>query len=825
MSGPTRILYVDDSAFDRDLVRDALEKEHGGFVLTEAASPDEFEALLATGTFDLVLSDFHILGFSGLQVMEAVRAKDPRLPVIIVTGTGSEEIAVEAMKQGAADYVLKTPRHIQRLPQAIYATLERKRLQDEHDFALQMLYEREERFRSIIENSSDGIFLLNEAATVLYASPAATSILGYPAQELVGMNGLTLLHPDDLPAATQLFVEIMQFPGVNFTAQYRMKHQDGSMRWVEGMGINLLDKPSVGAVISNFRDVTARKEAELVLQQTQAAEREQRILAEALRDTAAALAGTVDLPAVMNLILDTVGKVVPHDAASIMLMDGDHARVAYAHGYAPPLMDFFKTHDFSNDNYSTIRQMAETGAPVLVYDTLLDKNWTAMDVPGAEFLRSYAGVPIRVHGQIMGYLNLDSTEPGHFTQTHAEQLQTFANQAAVAIENAQLYEEIRGQAAGLEQRVTERTSELNRALERVEAILNSSNDAILLTSLEGVIHQTNPAFDTMFACNADDYFGVPLSNMVQPDDVPHLQATLQQAREQSVAALEVELRRKDGAMFHAEVSFAPISASTSIAANLVCVLRDISVRKEADAALRRALQHERDVNMMRARFTSMVSHEFRTPLSAITMIASTLTNYDDRFTPDDRRHRLDKIVQQVDLMVSLLEEVLTVGLLHSGKLEFKPKEVNLRDHLHDLVMQIATAHAAESRVHFVSDTDNTSALVDASLMRLIINNLITNAIKYAPGESPITVELMGQGDVATLRIRDEGIGIPREDLEKLFEPFRRASNVGNITGTGLGLSIVKQAVEMHGGTIRCESELNRGTTFFVELPTLAKQAE
>ncbi|MBI5964584.1 MAG: response regulator [Chloroflexi bacterium] len=131
MSSSIRILYVDDSSLDRELVCDTLEKENGGFEVVVAASRADFETALANGEFDLILSDFNILGFEGLQVLEAVHLKDANLPVVIVTGTGSEEIAVEAMKRGAADYVIKTPSHIQRLPQTIHAALERKHLQEE----------------------------------------------------------------------------------------------------------------------------------------------------------------------------------------------------------------------------------------------------------------------------------------------------------------------------------------------------------------------------------------------------------------------------------------------------------------------------------------------------------------------------------------------------------------------------------------------------------------------------------------------------------------------------------------------------------------------
>lgn len=135
MNNPIRILYVDDYPLDRELVLDALEKEHGGFKVTLATSRADFETAIADETFDLILSDFNILGFEGLQVLDAVHARDPDLPVIIVTGTGSEEIAVEAMRRGAADYVIKTPRHIRRLPFAIQAALEKKRVEKERQQA------------------------------------------------------------------------------------------------------------------------------------------------------------------------------------------------------------------------------------------------------------------------------------------------------------------------------------------------------------------------------------------------------------------------------------------------------------------------------------------------------------------------------------------------------------------------------------------------------------------------------------------------------------------------------------------------------------------
>ena len=139
MAEGIRILYVDDNPGDRALVRDSLEKEHGGFIVTEAKSKDEFEKIIKEQEFDLVLSDFNIMGFGGLQVLETVRSISPNIPVIIVTGTGSESTAIEAIHNGANDYVIKTIKHIHRLPKTIIQALENKRILDEKENAFKDL--------------------------------------------------------------------------------------------------------------------------------------------------------------------------------------------------------------------------------------------------------------------------------------------------------------------------------------------------------------------------------------------------------------------------------------------------------------------------------------------------------------------------------------------------------------------------------------------------------------------------------------------------------------------------------------------------------------
>ncbi|MGB8212587.1 MAG: HD domain-containing phosphohydrolase [Anaerolineales bacterium] len=256
MTTPIRILYVDDYPLDRELVRDALEKEHGGFEVIEAASRSAFETILGKGDFDLVLSDFNILGFEGLQVLEAVHAKDPSLPVIIVTGTGSEEVASEAIKRGAADYVIKTPRHIQRLPHTIHAALEEKQTKE-------ALRASEARYRLLHESMRDCFAQVNMAGEIVDVNPAFLDMLGYSKEEVLGLH-YTDITPQRWHKTEQEIVDTQILP-LGYSAIYEKEYtkKDGSAIPIELRTFLLHDaegKPSgMWAIV---RDITERKQAE-----------------------------------------------------------------------------------------------------------------------------------------------------------------------------------------------------------------------------------------------------------------------------------------------------------------------------------------------------------------------------------------------------------------------------------------------------------------------------------------------------------------------------------------------------------------------------------
>lgn len=554
------------------------------------------------------------------------------------------------------------------------------------------------------------------------------------------------------------------------------------------------------------------------LRQAQEAERDQRILAEALIDSTATLTNTLDVGLVMQRILDNVGRVVPHDTANIMLIEGDEVRLAYWRGYTPEQAEVFSHFRFNLTATETLYRMYSTGQPVIVPDQVAYSGW--VPIPTVDHVMSYVSAPIRVHEQVVGFLSLDSTIRHFFTPAHAQRLQAFADQAGIAIQNAQLYGRIVAHKAELEQRVEQRTAELNQAKERVEAILNSSSDAIFLAGIDGAIQQTNPAFDWLFGSTIDAYFGQSLLMLVGPDHTGSLHAAFQSAiQQQQPQRIEVVACCRDEHTFNADLAIAPL-VEHGQTLGVVCSMRDITAWKDLEAQLRRTLERQMELNELKTRFVSIASHELRNPLAVIQTASDILRKYSDRLDEARRQQEFVRIRSSIKAMVQLLDDVLTIGRVEAGKLKFEPERFDLIEFCQELVREQSIVTGLAQKIEFSASGATGDVIMDRQLLRHIISNLLSNAVKYSPSGSAVQFDLGCDGQQAVFRVADAGIGIPEADQANLYIMFHRAENVGQIPGTGLGLAIVRQAVELHGGTITFESTEGEGTTFTVTLPML-----
>jgi PAS domain S-box-containing protein len=296
------------------------------------------------------------------------------------------------------------------------------------------LRESEELYRTLVKTSPLAIVVTDLQARMLVANQRVLEITGYDHRdEILGRYLLEFVAAKDRPIAIHYF-QVVHAEGVAHDVPCSVVRKDGSHIYCE-VSASLLKgaggKPR--GLIIVVRDVTEQKLVE-------AAEKEQRALAQALADTTAIFNRTLDLDTVLDHILENVGKAAPHQGANIMLLQGNVARVRRYKGYERedgPGHHILQ-HGFRIEETPTLRQMMETRRPVTVADTRHYAGWT--DVPDTNWFCSYAGAPIVQDGEVIGFLNLDAAEPDFFTAEHAERLQAFADQVAVALRNAQLYE-------------------------------------------------------------------------------------------------------------------------------------------------------------------------------------------------------------------------------------------------------------------------------------------------------------------------------------------------------------------------------------------------
>jgi signal transduction histidine kinase len=230
-----------------------------------------------------------------------------------------------------------------------------------------------------------------------------------------------------------------------------------------------------------------------------------------------------------------------------------------------------------------------------------------------------------------------------------------------------------------------------------------------------------------------------------------------------------------------------------------------------------AFEQERDQRLLKSKLVAMFSHDFRNPLATILSSVGMLRDYSDRMDEKRRLIHLNRAAASVRQLLQMLDDMLLVSQMETGNLAFKPEQLNVNNFLQQLVEEFQTIHAETCSILLKSEFNDT-VMVDPRLFRQIVSNLVSNAIKYSSQGGEVRVLIQKNDEEFTLIIQDQGIGIPESDQLHLFTPFQRGSNVRDYQGTGLGLVIVKQAVDLHGGTIELESNVGVGTTVRVKIP-------
>ncbi len=388
-----------------------------------------------------------------------------------------------------------------------------------------------------------------------------------------------------------------------------------------------------------------------------------------------------------------------------------------------------------------------------------------------------------------------------------------------------------------------RMQELQESEERFRNLVEHSPVPIVIHS-EGRIVYCNPAAAKAFALPSPEaMIGRSPYEFIHPDSrqIAHERIKDVYHRYQVAPAIEEKFLRADGSAFEVIVMATPVRWKGKPASQVV--FYDISQQKALEDELRRlnqaleekveertaeletaldrlktALLKEQELNMMKSRFISLVSHEFRTPLTGIISSTELLLRYFDRLSPADRQKHLENILNLSRNLNELLEEIIHLGKVETGKYQPLLEPIEAAQVVKDIVRNFSASHA-DHIIHIQLQPDPFPILeLDKIVLRHVTQNLISNALKYSPPGTEVRITLQYADDVLTLTVCDQGIGIPKSELPYIFQPFHRARNAQLIEGTGLGLAIAHKLVTLCGGQITVESEEGKGSCFTVTLP-------
>lgn len=383
--------------------------------------------------------------------------------------------------------------------------------------------------------------------------------------------------------------------------------------------------------------------------------------------------------------------------------------------------------------------------------------------------------------------------------------------------------------------------------EGIDALFLFATEGILVSNNKGEIIRTNPSANKLFGYDDGELIGKKIEVLVPKrlaeTHVHHREKYSHSPHARSMGN-EMELfgQKKDGSEFPLEISLSPYT--TDKGRFVIAFIVDTTLRKRAEERLKNysselekqvknrtlileeaieelektkkdlhnALDKERELNELKSRFVSMASHEFRTPLTTMMSSLSLVKKYGEQNDTENQVKHVGKIKTSINNLTDILNDFLSLSKLEEGRVENMPEEVNLKTFLEDIISEMK-AMASENQKLVQIHKGDELVYVDKKLLKNIMFNLISNAIKFSPdgGEIEITSEV--SNSAIKISVKDSGIGISKEDQKHLYERFFRGNNATHIQGTGLGLNIVAKYVELMNGSLDLISKENNGTTF------------
>jgi PAS domain S-box-containing protein len=624
----------------------------------------------------------------------------------------------------------------------------------------EVLREYNERFEILSKATNDAIWDVDLRLNLIIWNHAISHIFGYDEIDTAFDIGWwkSKLHPDDLHRIVSDFDSAMSARSNSWNSTYRFKCADGSYKHVYNRSYILYDDNGPIRVIGSMQDISER---------VRAIEEIEKLSLVASRTNNGVM--ITDKKGRIEWVNDSFSKLTGYSNEEIK-------------GKQSTILQGEET------DHQTIRRISEklrrhepVSEEILSYTKSRTRFWLRLDI-----------VPIfDESGMLKNFIS---------TQTDITELKEFENSiTSIARELANLIE--------------------------------NANVPIFGVDLSGSINEWNGVSAELTEFSKAEVMGSNWSQVfIEPGNSKKSEIIFNQTlSNKSVSNFELPVITKSGKRIILLLSASPRRNSNNEITGVIFVGQNITEltdyrnnleRKveERTKELHAALNKEKELVKMKSQFVSIASHEFRTPLTSIAMAAGYIKKYKEKLTAEAIDGKIANIEKQVHHMTYLLDDILMVGKAEAGKILVNLKPVKISDFIKNLCGEVART-TGDTHVIFLEEKLAYREIIsDEKLLRNIIINLLTNAIKFSPQAKKVDVTLMTKDDSLFLTVKDYGMGIPEKDIENLFQPFFRGGNVNSIQGTGLGLSIIKKAIDLLEGKLKLTSEVGRGTEIMIELP-------
>jgi PAS domain S-box-containing protein len=657
------------------------------------------------------------------------------------------------------------------------------------------LRESEERYRSLVQHTSDTITVLDASGTIIYISPAVERMTGYKPEERVGTNAFDSVHPDDRERASGIFAELLKTPGIHPPLEFRVQHRDGSWRYLEHTVNNLLDDPAMGAVVINSRDITERKRAEAEIRRLNE-DLEARV-AERTIQLESAL-GELEQRERRLLESERQLRQLFENSADALFVHDEHGRFVDCNAQACRALGYTREELLE-------LSVADLAAHLISEEERREKKGRTL------WERARRGEP----GRMVGF------EENELRRKDGTTFPVEVGVGALEYKGRRLiFASVRDTT---ERKLAE--AALRESEERYRAVVEQAAEGILLVDVDTKrVLETNAAYQDLLGYSTEEILRLSLYELV-PYSREEMDCYVERVLESgSYVSGQRRHLRKDGSLVEVEVSANVVSYGGR---EIICmVVRDITERKRAEEDLRRlneelegrvrwrTAQLEAFNNELEA-FSYSVSHDLRAPLRAIDGFSQILLeDYEDKLDEEGRLY-LRRTKNASQRMGHLIDDLLNLSRMTRS--EMRRESVDLSALVKGVVEDLMGT-SPEHEVDVIVE-EGLVANGDESLLRVALENLLGNAWKFTRDQPRPRIEfgILDHEDTPAYFVRDNGVGFDMAYADKLFGAFQRLHSTGEFEGTGIGLATVQRIIHRHGGRVWAEGNIGSGATFFFTL--------